>query len=95
MLKIHFALLIVLLMILLSVQSMHIEESHENLKGTDSYTGLTVEYGCYKSYCRAFCNGLDKKWCYTNKKNLGGRKSCTTDKQCNGYFSRCVGPCGI
>ena len=95
MLKIHFALLIVLSMILLGVQSMHIQESHEPLKGVDPVSGFTIEYMCYKSSCRATCTGLAPMWCYTNKKKTDGKKPCSSDRQCDGYFSKCVTACGI
>ena len=92
---IHFALLIVLSMFMFSAQSMHIEESHETRKGIDPVSGFTVEYGCYKSNCWAYCNGLGKMWCYTNKKAGDGKKSCRSDGDCDGYYYKCQGACGL
>jgi hypothetical protein len=94
--KIHYStLLIVLLMLVFSVQSMHIEESHNVLKGKDPSSGFTIEYGCYKSNCWRYCFGLDKMWCWTNTKENLGKKSCKADKDCNGFYSKCVSACGL
>lgn len=85
--------LIVLSMFLLSVQSIHIKESHENLKGVSPYSGFTIEYGCYQSKCWAYCPGLDKTWCWTNSVANLTKKTCSTDQNCNGYYYKCVSPC--
>lgn len=89
------SLLLLIALSMFSVQSIHIEEEHTTLKGTDPVSGFVVEYGCYKSNCWAYCNGLDRMWCWTNKKANGGKKSCSTDNQCDGYYYKCVSACGL
>ena len=67
----------------------------QGLFGINPYSGLKEQYGCHKSKCWAYCSGLDKMWCWTNKKSTDGQKSCSSDKDCDSYFYKCVSACGL
>lgn len=95
--KIHtISVLILVILSMFNVQSVNIREpSHENLFGTDPVSGFKVEYGCYKNKCWAYCNGLDRMWCWTNQKSGQGARPCSSDSNCDTYYYKCQGACGL
>ncbi len=88
-------LLIAITAILIFVgQSLHAPENMHSRSSTYGAKGFIFKNECYRSKCRKYCPALDKTWCWTTNGQNDRRKSCSIDRNCDG-FDICVSSCRL